>query len=89
MSRSSKFYKPTVGAPSVNDGEIAPEVMNLTAAAASSECQTALVEGPAAARIALAKFRTSIFSALFGGRRSARARNVVYLNQHTLRRDAK
>jgi hypothetical protein len=88
MSRPSKLQKTTVGGqPSVNDS--APEVLNLTAAAASSECQTALVEGPAAARIALAKFRTSIFSALFGGRRSARARNVVYLNQHTLRRDAK
>ena len=49
-----------MGAPSVNDGEIAPEVMNLTAAAASSECQTALVEGPAAARTALAKHGASI-----------------------------
>ena len=38
--------------------------MNLTSAAASLECQSALVEGPAAARAALAKHGASIASEL-------------------------
>jgi len=43
----------------MNGGESASEVIDLTAAAASLECQSALVEGPAAARAALAKHRAS------------------------------
>jgi len=38
--------------------------MNLAAAAASSECQSALVESPAAARAAHAKHRASIIPEL-------------------------
>ena len=62
MSRPSKIQKTNVGArSSVNNGESAPGVMNLTAAAApSTECLTALAEGPTAARAALAKHRASI-----------------------------
>jgi len=59
MSRPSKLQKTTVGGqPSVNDS--APEVLNLTAAAASSEWQSALVSGKAAACAALAKYGASI-----------------------------
>jgi hypothetical protein len=61
MTRPSEVPGNHVGAQSsVNEGESPFEVMNLTAAAASSECQTALTEGPAAARAALAKHRASI-----------------------------
>lgn len=41
-------------------GESESEVMNLSTAAAVQECHKALVEGPAAARIALAKHRATI-----------------------------
>jgi len=63
MSRPSKLQKTIVGAQSsVNDGK--SEVLNLTAAAASLECQSALVNGKAVARAALAKHRTLIASEL-------------------------
>ena len=45
-------------------GESAPEVLNLATPGASLECQSALVEGPAAARAALAKHGASIPSEL-------------------------
>ena len=45
---------------SVNNGESASEVIDLTAAGASLECQSALVEGSARARAALAKHRAYI-----------------------------
>ena len=61
MSRPVKIPKNIVSAESaVNCGESVPGVMNLTAAAALLECRSALVGGPAAARVALAKHRTLI-----------------------------
>jgi len=65
MSRPSIIPKKKVGAqPSVNNGVSASEVINLTAAGVSLECQSALVSGKAAARTALAKHRASITAEL-------------------------
>ena len=61
MSRPLKISKNAADArSSVHCGESAPEVLNLATPGASLECQLALVEGPAAARAALAKHGVSI-----------------------------
>jgi hypothetical protein len=61
MSRPLKIPKNAADAhSSVSSGESTSEVLNLTAAGASLECQSALVDGPAAARAALAKHGVSI-----------------------------
>ena len=61
MSRPLEIPKNAADAQSsVHCGESAPEVLNLATAGASLECQLALVEGPAAARAALAKHGVSI-----------------------------
>jgi len=65
MSRPLKIPKNAADAhSSVSSGESVSEVLNLTAAGALLECQSALVEGPAAARAALAKHGASIPSEL-------------------------
>ena len=61
MSRPLRIPKNAADAQSsVHCGESAPEVLNLATAGALLECQSALVEGPAAARAALAKHGASI-----------------------------
>ena len=61
MSRPLEIPKNAADAQSsVHCGESAPEVLNLATAGALLECQSALVEGPAAARAALAKYGASI-----------------------------
>jgi len=65
MSRPLKIPKNAADAQSpAHCGESAPEVLNLATARASLECKSALVEGPAAARAALAKHGASIPSEL-------------------------
>jgi len=65
MSRPLEIPKNAADAQSsVHCGESAPEVLNLATAGALLECQSALVEGPAAARAALAKHGASIPSEL-------------------------
>jgi len=61
MSRPLKIPKNSADPRSrLHFGESASEVMNLDAARVSLECQSALVEGPAAACAALAKYGAAI-----------------------------
>jgi len=61
MSRPLKIRKIAVDAQSsVNCGESASDIMNLTAAAALLTCRSALIEGRAAARAALIKHQALI-----------------------------
>ena len=79
MPRPSKIPKRNTGNPSLEEYfEISTEAVNLTAASATFECQTALANSPAAARAALTKHGVTITKEL------AQALEKVgsYTNEH-------